>query len=536
MAESLADKLENLLSRLAGTTEAAGGESTWAAVDAGRPDHDPDAGSPPTAMAPNLAAEQKLEGLLERINSISSRESTNDAPPSEPPSDQAARPEAPVAIGESPRPPTVENDTVDAFLPTEPTSFREAGLTDSEVEALVLKYLLARGDAAGRTIADQVSMPFLIVEELLVQLKSDQILAHKYAAPMNDYVYQLTDMGRARARHYNQYCTYFGSAPVDLNDYVESVRQQSLEQQEPSTDDLQAAFHDLFVNARMLNRLGPAINSGRGMFLYGKPGNGKTSIAERITAAFGQIIWIPRAIGVDGEIIRMYDPNHHEEIPLQKEGGLYQSSRIDHRWVRVRRPTIIVGGELRMSNLEVTLNTSTGISEAPLQLKANCGTLLIDDFGRQQMSVDELLNRWIVPLEKRYDFLNLANGKKIKVPFDELIVFATNLERKDLVDEAFLRRIPYKIEIGDPSEEEFHHLFQLCCCQLGCDYRDEVVEYLLTNHYRAVGRALRRCHPRDLLTQIRNDCTYRDVDFEMKPEYFDHVVASYFAMVLGQGD
>ena len=531
MAESPADKLENLLSRLAGKTEAAGGESTWAAVDAGRPDHDPDAGSPPTAAAPNLAAEQKLEGLLERINSLSSGESANDAPPSPPPSDQAARPEAPVAIGESPRPPTVENDTVDAFLPTEPTSFREAGLTDSEVEALVLKYLLARGDAAGRTIADQVSMPFLIVEELLVQLKSDQILAHKYAAPMNDYVYQLTDMGRARARHYNQYCTYFGSAPVDLNDYVESVRQQSLEQQEPSTDDLQAAFHDLFVNARMLNRLGPAINSGRGMFLYGKPGNGKTSIAERITAAFGQIIWIPRAIGVDGEIIRMYDPNHHEEIPLQKEGGPYQSSRIDNRWVRVRRPTIIVGGELRMSNLEVTLNTSTGISEAPLQLKANCGTLLIDDFGRQQMSVDELLNRWIVPLEKRYDFLNLANGKKIKVPFDELIVFATNLERKDLVDEAFLRRIPYKIEIIDPTEEEFRKLFQMMCPRLGFTYDDQVLDYVIKKYYHETDRSYRCCHPRDLLLQIKNFCQFRKLPLQLSPELFDFAVDNYFAVV-----
>ena len=238
-----------------------------------------------------------------------------------------------------------------------------------------------------------------------------------------------------------------------------------------------------------------------------------------------------RAIGVDGEIIRMYDPNHHEEIPLQKEGGLYQSSRIDHRWVRVRRPTIIVGGELRMSNLEVTLNTSTGISEAPLQLKANCGTLLIDDFGRQQMSVDELLNRWIVPLEKRYDFLNLANGKKIKVPFDELIVFATNLERNDLVDEAFLRRIPYKIEIIDPTEDEFRKLFQMMCPRLGFTYDDQVLDYVIKKYYHETDRSYRCCHPRDLLLQIKNFCQFRKLPLQLSPELFDFAVDNYFAVV-----
>jgi predicted ATPase with chaperone activity len=172
-------------------------------------------------------------------------------------------------------------------------------------------------------------------------------------------------------------------------------------------------------------------------------------------------------LGVDGEIIRLFDPMNHEECPLAKGEGLLDQSKIDKRWVRIRRPTIVVGGELTMDNLEVSLNTSTGISEAPVQLKSNCGTLVIDDFGRQRMSTDELLNRWIVPLEKRYDFLNLPNGKKIQVPFDQLIVFSTNLEPRDLVDDAFLRRIPYKIQITDPSEQEFHDLFKMMAPKMG---------------------------------------------------------------------
>ena len=281
----------------------------------------------------------------------------------------------------------------------------------------------------------------------------------------------------------------------------------------------------------MLSRLGPAINSGRGLFLYGSPGNGKTSIAERVTAAFGDYVWIPRAIGLEGEIIRVFDPNHHTEVEVEKEEGLLSTKRVDARWIRIRRPTIVVGGELTMQNLEVMTKPNTGTCEAPLQLKANCGTLLIDDFGRQRMSVDELLNRWIVPLEKRYDFLNLPNGKKIEVPFDELIVFATNLEPKDLVDEAFLRRIPYKIEVIDPTKDEFCKLFELMCPKMGFKYDATAVDHLVEKHYQSNGRPYRCCQPRDLLLQIRNFCHYHQRELELTPEYFDFAVENYFAVM-----
>jgi hypothetical protein len=267
------------------------------------------------------------------------------------------------------------------------------------------------------------------------------------------------------------------------------------------------------------------------LFLFGAPGNGKTSIAERITQAFGKYIWIPRAVSVDGEIIRMYDPGMHDEMPLSINQGLIDQRKIDHRWVRIRRPTIVVGGELTMDQLEVTLNTATNVSEAPIQMKSNCGTLVIDDFGRQRMTTDVLLNRWIVPLEKRYDFLNLASGKKIQVPFDQLVVFSTNLEPRDLVDDAFLRRIPYKIEVCDPDEAAFRKLFEIMAPIIGVEYDQAALEYLLEKHYKASKRPLRCCQPRDLLQQIRNFCQYIGEPAKMTPEYFDFAVENYFAIM-----
>ncbi|MCB9872871.1 MAG: AAA family ATPase [Planctomycetaceae bacterium] len=413
----------------------------------------------------------------------------------------------------------------------EPKSYVAAGLSESDVEALIFKLLLGRGDTAGRLIADHIRLPFVLVNETLQRLKNEQLLVYRGSAPMNDYIYQLPDIGRERARRLAEHCSYFGAAPVALVDYLASVKAQSLGTQHPTVEDLKQAFSDLLINERMLERLGPAINSGRGLFLFGAPGNGKTSIAERVTKAFGEYIWLPRAIGIDGEILRLFDPMCHEEAPLDEGAGLLSQSRVDKRWVRVKRPTIVVGGELTMEALEVVFNTSTGISEAPLQLKSNCGTLVIDDFGRQRMTTDELLNRWIVPLEKRYDFLNLANGKKIQVPFDQLIIFSTNLEPKDLVDEAFLRRIPYKIEVTDPNEREFRELFKIMCPKMGFEYDEDSVDHLLVHHYLEVERPFRNCQPRDLLMQVRNHCFYQGKELKLTPEAFDFAAENYFAVL-----
>jgi len=497
--------VQELLNRLTGHGTDHPGADSWAKVAATTPDHDRVKSA--TVAQAEKEREGKLNQLLGRI----------------------ARMGQPTEEG---CPAAAEQEQMgDEWYPLEPNSFREAKLGDSEVESLVMKFLLARGDAAGREVADQIKLPFILIEELLRQMKQDQLVVHRGAAPMNDYQFQLTDLGRERARRFAEHCTYFGSAPVHLSDYIESVKAQSITRQRPTADDLRRAFEDLLINPRMMARLGPAINSGRGLFLYGAPGNGKTSIAERVTKAFGQFIWIPRAIGVDGEIIRQFDPSNHEEAPLASPGALVDQRKIDKRWIRIRRPTIVVGGELTMDNLEVTLNTATGISEGPMQLKSNCGTLVIDDFGRQRMSTDELLNRWIVPLEKRYDYLNLISGKKIQVPFDQLIIFSTNLEPKQLVDDAFLRRIPYKIEVIDPTEEEFRNLFRMMCPKLGFEYREEAISYAVEKHYKEVNRHFRCCQPRDLLMQIRNFCLFHNLPLELTDEYFDFAVENYFAVM-----
>ncbi len=513
--------VEDLLARLAGRGGDSGGDA-YVAVAPTLPDH-----TAPKAAAIQHAEklhQEKLDQLLGRIAQLTgaAMATTNST---------AVGGTVDGTTGAAPGALPSARATINEFIPTEPLSFAEAKLSESEVEDLVLKFLLARGDASGRDIADQIKLPFLLLEEMLRQLKLEQWVVHRGAAAMNDYQYQLTDKGRERARRLTQHCTYFGAAPVTLADYVASVAAQSLTRQHPTADDLRHAFDDLLINQRMLGRLGPAINSGRGLFLYGSAGNGKTSIAERVTRAFGQFIWIPRAIGIDGEILRLFDPSNHEEAHLESTGGLLDNRKTDKRWIRIRRPTVVVGGELTMDNLEVIRNTSTGICEAPVQLKSNCGTLVIDDFGRQRMSTDELLNRWIVPLEKRIDYLNMPNGKKIQVPFDQLIIFSTNLQPKDLVDEAFLRRIPYKIDVGDPSEEEFRKLFGIVAGKLGFEYREDPIDYLVKTHYLAAGRPFRNCQPRDLLMQVRNRCFYENQPLELTREYFDTAVENYFAMM-----
>ncbi|HZZ28950.1 MAG TPA: AAA family ATPase [Pirellulales bacterium] len=499
--------VQELLSRLTKSAGEHAGADSWAAVEATTPDHT--RAKSAAAAQVNQQRQEKLNQLLGRIADLTGQTAEQSTAAS-----SAANP----AAGED-------------FVPLEPTSYHEAMLSESEVEALVLKFLLSRGDAAGRDIAEQLKLPFALIEELLRQLKQDQLVFHRGSAAMNDYQFQLAELGRERARRLSEHCTYFGSAPVHLKHYVASVQAQSLMRQRPTVQSLREAFDDLLISQKMMGRLGPAINSGRGLFLYGAAGNGKTSIAERITKAFGQYIWIPRSIGVDGEIIRLYDPSNHEVAPLENQQGLLNNKKIDSRWIRIRRPTIVVGGELTMDNLEVTLNTATGISEAPMQMKSNCGTLVIDDFGRQRMSIDELLNRWIMPLEKRYDYLNLASGKKIQVPFDQLIIFSTNLEPKDLVDDAFLRRIPYKIEVVDPTEDEFRELFKLMCPRMGFEYREETVNYVLEKHYKQQQRPFRCCQPRDLLLQVRNYCSFHDLPLTLSNEYFDFAVENYFAVM-----
>ncbi len=423
----------------------------------------------------------------------------------------------------------------DTFLPAEPNSIEETGLSISLIEELVCRYVQVVGSASGRQIAERICLPFRTLKSLFHGLRQRQIMVHSSSAQMNDYNYVLTEQGRQRTAKLMEACSYVGPAPVPLIDYIVSVDAQTIRAEAPKKQDLIKAFEDISVETELFDLLGPAINSGAGLFLYGAPGNGKTTLAARITSCFGQNIWIPRTLVEDGQLIKLYDAAYHR-AEASDENKLLKDTDHDRRWVKIRRPTVVVGGELTMDALEIRHDPASNVSEAPLQLKSNCGCLLIDDFGRQRIEPADLLNRWIVPLENRQDFLTIATGKKIQVPFEQLIIFSTNLDPSDLTDEAFLRRIPYKIEVTDPSHEEFHHLFEMFAKSFKCDYRREVVDTLLQRHFEPHNRPLRRCHPRDLLLQIRNYCAYNDLPMEMTDESFDRVVRSYFTTLSGMDD
>jgi predicted ATPase with chaperone activity len=425
--------------------------------------------------------------------------------------------------------------TDDVFQPPEPQSIDETGISPIVIETLICKYLLQIGSTSGRNIAQRLCLPFGILEDMLLALRSRQVLVHQGQAALNDYCYALTEQGVSRARAAMQACSYVGPVPVPLDDYIMSVEAQTIRAEAARREQLTAAFRGISIEPELLDSLGPAVNSGAGMFLYGPPGNGKTTLAKRITKCFGQHIWIPRTLTEDGQYIKLYDAACHEAVE-NSEDSIIKTAHADSRWVKIRRPTVVVGGELTLDNLEIRHDPRTNVSEASIQLKSNCGCLLIDDFGRQRIDPRELLNRWIVPLESRHDFLTLATGKKIQVPFEQLVIFSTNLEPLDLADEAFLRRIPYKIEIKNPTVNEYARLFEAECRSFGCRFFPEAVHYLVENHYLPFGRSLRRCHPRDLLAQIKNYCVYYGRPMELRPDYLDRVVKSYFTAVTAAGD
>lgn len=420
----------------------------------------------------------------------------------------------------------------EGFLPHEPETLEETGLSGAAIEDLVLKVVQNAGAMSGREIAEHLCLPLAILEDRFTVLRNRQHLTPTASGMLGDYVYQLTDSGRERARLALKECAYAGPAPVPLEDYVDSVQAQTIRTEKPKRDRLEKAFSDINVEPEMLAQLGPAISAGRGMFIYGPPGNGKTTIAQRITRCFGQNILIPHAIIEDGQVIKLYDAACHEPVEA-KISSLLKTNEHDRRWIRIRRPTVVVGGELTMDSLELKHDPVSHISEASLQLKSNCGSLLIDDFGRQRINPTELLNRWIVPLENRIDYLSLANGKKVQVPFEQLIIFSTNLEPHDLADDAFLRRIPFKIEIGAPSRDEFAKLFAMFAGKLKVQCPAESLEYLLTAHYDATGRPLRRCQARDLLDQALHYCEYNELPPVATPEILDHAVHNYFTAMAG---
>lgn len=425
-------------------------------------------------------------------------------------------------------------------LPPVPTSIEATGLSRGFLQDLALKHIYFIGEMIGNDIARNLHLPFTdVVEPLLRHLKDEKYVEIKGGGGMSaaGWVYCITDKGRLKVAEVFTRDTYQGPAPVPLTVYQKTVLDNKVVYENIMEDRVTAAFSDLIIQQSMIDRLGPAINSGRSMFLYGAPGNGKTAIAERICKLMGGNIIIPYAIEVDNQVIKFFDPFYHfpagmsaEKEEVKQAGSLLKDKKekYDNRWIEIKRPMIMVGGELTMATLDLIYDRDAKFYEAAFQMKSNGGVLLIDDFGRQQMRPQDLLNRWIVPLEKKVDFMTLHTGKKIEIPFEQLIVFSTNIDPAELVDDAFLRRIRYKIEIPDPTEEHFKAIFKLMCGFRKIEYSEEMMTYLIEKHYKPESRPFRGCHPRDLLEQLADQARYRGIQPQMREDLIDNAIQSYF--------
>jgi hypothetical protein len=409
----------------------------------------------------------------------------------------------------------------------------DTGLAPDVIEQLLLKTLYG-AELVGAAIAERMRLSFTLLEPLVEHARAEQLIEVKGANGSNAvaYRYSLTDLGRERARQFLDINQYVGPTPVPLPAYVAQMKALAASRGYLDRERLKQGFQHLIVDDQILEKLGPAVNAGKAVFLYGPPGNGKTVLAEGMGQSFGGDMYIPHALDIDGHIMTMYDPICHETLDVDaganETTSVVRSAPRDRRWVRIRRPVVMVGGELTLDMLDLTFNPISKFYEAPIQLKANGGVFLVDDFGRQRVRPQELLNRWIVPLESRFDYLTLHTGKKFQVPFDVLIVFATNLNPASLADEAFMRRIPYKIAVEDPTVEQFVKIFELNCKRRNLPFHQVMVAYLQRRHYGPSGRPLRACHPRDLLDQVTALCRYRGIEPVISREILDAACKSYF--------
>jgi hypothetical protein len=420
--------------------------------------------------------------------------------------------------------------TAEILAPQKPLTLEDTGLAADGISMLIVKQLHA-GESSGMDLADRVRLPYNILEPLLENLRVQQLVQVKSAVGTGTagYRYMLTDGGRDRAMRYFDACAYAGAAPVPLDQYTEYMAALRAQTHDIYRERVAAGFKHLIVEPEMLDQLGPAIASRRAMFLYGPPGNGKSVMGEGIGHILGGDIYIPQALDIDGQIVTVFDPVTHETRVSEDEHSIIRSdTAIDGRWLAVKRPVITVGGELSLEMLDLRYNEMSGFYEAPVHLKANGGVLVVDDFGRQRVPARDLLNRWIVPLESRVDYLNLNTGRKFQVPFDTMVVFATNLEPRSLADEAFLRRIPYKIYAKNPTMAQFEKIFQMNCRRHGIEYDPAILRHLHENYYTARNLQMRACHPRDLTDQVVSLCRYHRRKPELTTDLLDAVCQSYF--------
>ncbi|MET0401346.1 MAG: ATPase [Cystobacter sp.] len=419
-----------------------------------------------------------------------------------------------------------ESSQAGRFWPAQPRTLEESGLTASMVEELVLKAIFYAGEMRGMDIANRLKLPTSVVDDVLEGLRRQKYIDIRGGGGSglgkSTMIYQLTTFATDVLRQILDRNRYNGPAPVTLQEWIASVKKQTIRGNRITRHRMEDKFGDLIIRDYIFDGIGPAMNSGRAIFFYGPPGNGKTAICQGMVNCFDGDIFIPHAILIDDFIVRIYDNILHK--PVEDEAG----ASYDRRWVRCRRPLVVVGGELTLEMLDLVYSPEVKYYEAPFQMKATNGMLLIDDFGRQKVAPKDLLNRWIVPLESDVDMLTLHTGKKVQVPFDVFSAFSTNLDPSDLVDDAFLRRVRYKLEVQRPDEELFHQIFEVMCRKRAVEYDADVVQYLLDTHYTPHQRALAACQPRDLLDQMIDMAHYQGESPRLSHDLVDAAVRSYF--------
>jgi hypothetical protein len=440
-------------------------------------------------------------------------------------------------------PPPTDEEAVpvsgNQYAPRPPGRWEDLGLELPFLFDMIMRMIYTRGQMTGGQLATELAVPFAAINPVFQILRKQSlvdIVGQRGNSGDASFVYEIKPpKGTAALQDALDKTTYCGPAPVPFSDYVESVLAQTIKKLVVTRRSIRKAFEDLIITDEVFNEIGPAMNSAQSIFFFGYPGNGKTSVAERITRLMGDTIYIPHAVEANGQIIKVFDPIQHAPVADDDQPGdatetvlLKKGANHDQRFIRVKRPTIVVGGELTMPMLDLKYNAVGKFYEAPLQMKANGGIFMIDDFGRQQMRAMDLLNRWIVPLEKKYDYLNTITGTKVEVPFDQLLIFSTNLDPHQLADEAFLRRIKFKIEIRDPDEQQFRRIWELVCRGRRVEYDDRGVDYLIAKWYKPFKRPFRMCQPRDILDQMGSIAKYNMERVNFSPDLIDAACATYF--------
>ncbi len=402
-----------------------------------------------------------------------------------------------------------------------PQDLEELKVRRNLLEDLALKVLYLQGESTLKDLAEKMRLNLQILEEIFQRLRKEALCEVK---GLTGSVYRIdsTSQGKARALELLSLNQYTGPAPVSLSDYVSRIVSQTVMKAAVLPAQLQGALQHLVLDDQTLTQIGTAVVSGTSMFLYGPTGTGKTAIAESLPAIYEDQVWVPFAVEIDGQVITVYDAVVHERIDRK------DSPESDQRWVLCRRPRVMAGGELTIEMLDLQFNPATKFYAAPLQMKANNGVLIIDDFGRQRMRPEEMLNRWILPLDRRIDYLTLAGGKKFEVPFDLLVVFATNLDPRELADEAFLRRIHNKIKIGYVTPEQFREISRRVCQRLGVTYDAVAIDQLIDVLIKELKQPLRACYPRDVIYQICWAATYQGKRPRLEPETVAQACRNYF--------